>query len=413
MATFELSSKKYKSGRRTFTATLYELQPPDCVVDDVGTKYNKNGITFLEEYAEKALASIEDMSVRVEFIDEERTMIAGHGETGIVNDMPVFENATVIGHFTKGYIDNVVIDGESKRCVCGKGYLDEMCYPGFVAALEENLNNGIAVDGSIEIYKTKDNDAIVYKKGWIEKGRIPTEYVHSGWDMVMSPADPASTLLELNTKKKEEQNMEFNMDEVKSVITKTITELNEKDSAHASEIQKLNDQIAELNSQIESKDSVIAEKEATISELNASAEEMQKLLDKMKDDQKTYWAEREILEQEIAKAKVAEKLAELDATLGEFNEDEKEVAKDDIDKLREQINACQKKDELNNVSSEINSIKSKICMAIVAKQKADEKKQARIAEQNSHEEKVDIEDIFAEMCSESVVDDEKEDLNIF
>ena len=413
MATFELSSKKYKSGRRTFTATLYELQPPDCVVDDVGTKYNKNGITFLEEYAEKALDSIEDMSVRVEFIDEERTMIAGHGETGIVNDMPVFENATVIGHFTKGYIDNVVIDGESKRCVCGKGYLDEMCYPGFVAALEENLNNGIAVDGSIEIYKTKDNDAIVYKKGWIEKGRIPTEYVHSGWDMVMSPADPASTLLELNTKKKEEQNMEFNMDEVKSVITKTITELNEKDSAHASEIQKLNDQIAELNSQIESKDSVIAEKEATISELNASAEEMQKLLDKMKDDQKTYWTEREILEQEIAKAKVAEKLAELDATLGEFNEDEKEVAKDDIDKLREQINACQKKDELNNVSSEINSIKSKICMAIVAKQKADEKKQARIAEQNSHEEKVDIEDIFAEMCSESVVDDEKEDLNIF
>ena len=353
------------------------------------------------------------MSVRVEFIDEERTMIAGHGETGIVNDMPVFENATVIGHFTKGYIDNVVIDGESKRCVCGKGYLDEMCYPGFVAALEENLNNGIAVDGSIEIYKTKDNDAIVYKKGWIEKGRIPTEYVHSGWDMVMSPADPASTLLELNTKKKEEQNMEFNMDEVKSVITKTITELNEKDSAHASEIQKLNDQIAELNSQIESKDSVIAEKEATISELNASAEEMQKLLDKMKDDQKTYWAEREILEQEIAKAKVAEKLAELDATLGEFNEDEKEVAKDDIDKLREQINACQKKDELNNVSSEINSIKSKICMAIVEKQKADEKEKAKISEQNSHEEKVDIEDIFAEMCSESVVDDEKEDLNIF
>ena len=413
MATFELSSKKYKSGRRTFTATLYELQPPDCVVDDVGTKYNKNGITFLEEYAEKALDSIEDMSVRVEFIDEERTMIAGHGETGIVNDMPVFENATVIGHFTKGYIDNVVIDGESKRCVCGKGYLDEMCYPGFVAALEENLNNGIAVDGSIEIYKTKGNDAIVYKKGWIEKGRIPTEYVHSGWDMVMSPADPASTLLELNTKKKEEQNMEFNMDEVKSVITKTITELNEKDNAHASEIQKLNDQIAELNSQIESKDSVISEKDATISELNASAEEMQKLLDKMKDDQKTYWAEREILEQEIAKAKVAEKLAELDATLGEFNEDEKEVAKDDIDKLREQINACQKKDELNNVSSEINSIKSKICMAIVEKQKADEKEQARIAEQNSHEKKVDIEDIFAEMCSESVVDDEKEDLNIF
>ena len=102
MAIFELSTKKYKNGRRPFVATLYELQPPECVVDDVGTKYNKNGITFLEEYASKELDSIKDMSVRVEFIDEDRTMISGHGETGIVNDMPVFEKATVIGHCTEG-----------------------------------------------------------------------------------------------------------------------------------------------------------------------------------------------------------------------------------------------------------------------------------------------------------------------
>ena len=90
-----------------------------------------------------------------------------------------------------------------------------------------------------------------------------------------------------------------------------------------------------------------------------------------------------------------------------------EVAKDDIAELQKKIEECKKKEELCEVTSEINSIKSKICMAIVEKQKADEKEQARIAEQNSHEEKVDIEDIFAEMCSESVVDDEKEDLNIF
>lgn len=412
MTTFELSSKKYKSGRRPFTATLYELQPPDCVVDDVGTKYNKNGITFLEEYAEKTLDSIKDMSVRVEFIDEDRTMISGHGETGIINDMPVFENATVIGHFFEGYIDDVVIDGESKRCVCGKGYLDEMCYPNFVAALEENLNNGISVDGSIEIYKTKDNDAIVYKKGWIEKGRIPTEYVNSGWDMVMSPADPASTLLELNNKNKEENNMDFNMDEVKSVIKTTMTELNSKDEAHATEVQKLNDQISELNSQIENKDSVIAEKDGQISELNASVEQLTKALADMKSDQETYWAERNLLEAELAKAKVAEKLAELDGALSEFNEEEKSVAKDDIEKLKEDINACKKSDELNNVSSEINSIKSKICMAIVEKQKADEKEQKKISEQNSYGNN-NVEDIFSEMYMETLVKQEPEDLNIF
>lgn len=62
MAKFELSSKKYKNGRRKFTATLYELQPPECVVDDVGTKYNKNGITFLEEYAKKQLDNIKATS---------------------------------------------------------------------------------------------------------------------------------------------------------------------------------------------------------------------------------------------------------------------------------------------------------------------------------------------------------------
>ena len=412
MTTFELSSKKYKSGRRPFTATLYELQPPDCVVDDVGTKYNKNGITFLEEYAEKTLDSIKDMSVRVEFIDDERTMISGHGETGIVNDMPVFENATVIGHFFEGYIDDVVIDGESKRCVCGKGYLDEMCYPNFVAALEEDLNNGISVDGSIEIYKTKDNDAIVYKKGWLEKGRIPTEYVNSGWDMVISPADPASTLLELNNKNKEENNMDFNMDEVKSVIKTTMTELNSKDEAHMNEVQKLNDQISELNSQIENKDSVIAERDNQISELNASVEQLKKALADMKSDQETYWAERNLLEAELAKAKVTEKLSELDNALSEFNEEEKSVAKDDIEKLKEDINACKKSDELNNVSSEINSIKSKICMAIVEKQKADEKEQKKMSEQNSYENN-NVEDIFSEMYMEAPVKQEPEDLNIF
>ena len=411
MATFELSEKKYKSGRRTFTATLYELQPPDCVVDNVGTKYNKNGITFLEEYASKALDSIEDMSVRVEFIDDERTMIAGHGETGIVNDMPVFENATVVGHFTEGYIDDVVIDGEVKRCVCGKGYLDEMCYPGFVATLEESLNNGISVDGSIEIYKTKENDAIVYKNGWIEKGRIPTEYVHSGWDMVISPADPASTLLELNNQKKEEKSMDFNMDEVKSVIEKTITELNEKDAVHATEVQSLNTQISELNSQIENKDAEISEKENTITELNASVEQLKKVIADMEVERDNWWRQKDILEAELAKAKVAEKLSELDTTMGEFNEAEKEVAKEDIVALQEKIEKCEKSEELENVTSEINSIKSKICMAIVEKQKADEK--ARKSEQNSHEKQVTVEDIFGEMYMETPVNEEQEDLNIF
>lgn len=404
MAKFELSSKKYKNGRRKFIATLYELQPPECVVDDIGTKYNKNGITFLEEYAKEQLDSIKDMSVRVSFIDDERTMISDHGETGIINDMPVFENATTIGHFTKGWIDDVEINGETKRCVLGEGYLDEMCYPTFVASLESDLNNNVSVDGSIEIYKTKDNEGIVYKNGWLEKGRIPVEYVHSGWDMVMHPADSSSTLIELNNNKEEKKKMEFNMNEIKETIQSVISECNDKSADYETKI-------SELNSQIETKDAELATKESTISELNASVENLRNTLKQMEEDRDTYWAERVILEQELAKAKVAEKLAELDDSLAEFNTEEKEVAKDDIEKLKENINACKKTEELNDVASEINSIKSKICMSIVANQKKAES-EARIAEQNSFKE-TKVEDIFSEICSETNADENLEDVNIF
>ena len=399
MAIFELSSKKYKNGRRPFVATLYELQPPECVVDNVGTKYNKNGITFLEEYASKYLDSIKDMSVRVEFIDDDRTMILGHGETGIEDGLPLFNNATTVGHFIEGYIDDVEINGETKRCVCGKGYLDEMAYQPFIKSLEEQINNGSSVDGSIEIYRTENNEAIVYLDGWHDKGRIPTEYIHSGWDFVLCPADESSTLLELNnSKNKKEEQKKMDEKELKELIQTTISETNSKND-------ELNAQIAELNSQIEAKDN-------TISELNASVEQLQTTIDKMEADHRTYWEEREILEKELAKAKVAEKLAELDATLSEFNEKEKECASEDIEKLKECINACEKKDELNNVSAEINSIKSKICMDIVAKQKKAEAN-AVVAEQNSVKEQKETEvvDIFSEMCTETQTEDE--DVNIF
>lgn len=407
MPIFELSSKKHKNGRRPFKASLYELQPPECVVDDVGTKYNKNGITFLEEYASQTLESIKDMSVRVEFIDDERTMILAHGDTGVSDDgLPLFNNATTIGHFTKGYIADITLNGETKRCVCGDGYLDEMAYQPFIQSLETQLNNGNSVDGSIEIYRTDNNDAIVYKKGWLEKGRIPTEYIHSGWDMVINPADTSSTLLELNNSETNKEDKTLDEKELKELIQSTISETNSKNEEF---IAKIN----ELNSTIIEKDSVIAEKEEKIVELNASIEQLQGALDKLKADHETYWAERELLEKELVKAKVAEKLGELESTISEFNDDEKAIAKDDIDKLKASLNACEKKDELNNATAEINSIKSKICMSIVEKQKKTDA-EAKIAEQNSAKENKDNEviDIFSEMCSETQ-DDNEEDVNIF
>ena len=381
MAIFELSNKKYKNGRRPFTAILYELQPPESVVDDVGTKFNKNGITFLEEYSAQQLESIKDMSVTVEFIDEERTMISGHGETGIEDGFPVFDNATTVGHFTKGYIDNVEINGETKRCVLGKGFLDEMRYKSFIDSLETEINNGNSVDGSIEIYRSEGNENIVYKKGWIPQGRIPTEFIHSGWAMVLNPADVNSTLLELNSKNKNKEELEMDEKTMRDVIVNAINETNSKND-------ELNATIAELNSTIESKD-------AEIVELNATVEQVQKALDDLKKEHETYWAERDALEKELGALKAKARIGELNSAIEGFSDDEKKYAESEINSFNE--------DPMNG---DVDAIVSKIYAGIGQASK----ETAKVAEQNSANNETEL-DIFSEI--NSAEDAEDNDVNIF
>ena len=381
MALFELSSKKYKNGRRPFVAALYELQPPECVVDGVGTKFNKNGITFLEEYASKQLDSIKDMSVTVAFLDEERTMISDHGNTGTEDGLPVFENSTAVGHFTRGYIDDVEIDGKRKRCVVGEGLLDEMRYKPFIETLETELNNGKSVNGSIEIYRSEGNDGIVYKKGWLPEGRIPTEYVHSGWAMVLNPADVNSTLLELNSKK---QNKEENtMDEktMRDVIANAINETNSKNEELANKIQELND--------------AIKEKDDKIAELTKNADD-KKGEDKNKDDKIQELNDKVAeLESKLNDCKKAEQNSKLDKALEVFSEDEQKFAESEINSFRE--------DPLN---SDVEAIVGKIYSGIgqAAKESAQ-----KIAEQNSANNDSEL-DIFSEVNS---VEDDNDDVSIF
>lgn len=384
MAIFELSNKKYKNGRRPFTAILYELQPPESVVDDVGTKFNKNGITFLEEYSAQQLDSIKDMSVTVEFLDEERTMINGHGETGIEDGFPTFDNATTVGHFTNGYIDDVEINGEVKRCVLGKGFLDEMRYKPFIETLETEINNGNSVDGSIEIYRSEGNENIVYKKGWIPQGRIPTEFIHSGWAMVLNPADVNSTLLELNSKNQNKEDTEMDEKTMRDLIVSTISETNSKND-------ELNATIAELNSAIESKD-------AQIVELNATVEQVQKALDDLKKEHETYWAERDALEKELGELKAKARIGELNSAIEGFSDEEKKYAEIEINSFNE-----------DPMSGNVDAIVNKIYAGIgTATKKAEN--EAKIAELNSAKENEKI-DIFSEVNSAEEENDD--DVNIF
>lgn len=402
MAQFELSAQKYKNGRRPFTAILYELQPPDCVdtENEVGTKYNKNGITFLEEYCAPQLESIKDMSVTVEFLDEDRTQIYGHGLTGKTEDgMPTFNDSVVVGHFIEGYITDATIDNEKKRVVCGKGYLDEMRYSKFIAELEENLNNGVSVDGSIEIYRPEGSDSIIYKYGWKEKGRIPTSFVHSGWAFVLNAADPTSTLVELNQKnqsKGEEKEMEFNVDEIKSVIQTTITELNNDKKVYEDRITELNSEIAARDDKIKECESTIEGKDAEINTLTATVEQVQKALDDLKKEQEGMWEERETLEKELGKLRAEKRIAEMNEAISTYTEEEQKFAESEINSFKE-----------NPLEGDIDAITSKICVGIVAKQKAE----AKVVETNSKEDEVKVDDIFSEMCSEEF--NSEEDINIF
>lgn len=382
MALFELSSKKYKNGRRPFVAALYELQPPECVIDGVGTKFNENGITFLEEYASQQLDSIKDMSVTVAFLDDERTMISDHGDTGTEDGLPVFENSTAVGHFTRGYIDDVEIDGRRKRCVVGEGLLDEMRYKPFIETLEVELNNGRSVNGSIEIYRSEGNESIMYKKGWLPEGRIPTEYIHSGWAMVLNPADTNSTLLELNSQKenKEEKNT---MDEktMRDVIVNAINEVSSKNDELTNKIQELND--------------AIEEKDGKIAELTKNADD-KKDEDKNKDDKIQELNDKVAeLESKLNDCKKSEQNSRLDKALEVFSEDEQKFAESEINSFRE--------DPLSgNVEAIVGKIYSGIGQA--AKESAQ-----KIAEQNSANNDSEL-DIFSEVNS---VEDDNDDVSIF
>lgn len=402
----EISQRSNKNGRVPIKIALLKIH-------DDPNETNKNGIHWKKEYVLNAIDSVKGMPLCCEFVSEDKSCPLGHGLTGEVIDSngvhePVFENSDVVGTFEKAEIETIKdINGNEIEALCGYGYLYYQRYPKLVDWVRKGFATG-EVSTSIEIMGLKENDnKIIYEDGYNENMRSPMIYCFSGCALLsIAPSDDDAVVLEISqrkiTNKEEKKNMEFDKKEFEAVIKSALSEINSEKKSHDEEVSELNEKISELNSKVE-------EKDAKISELNASVEQLQETLKKMESDRDTYWAEREILEREIAKAKVAEKLAELDSSLSEFNAEEKEIAKEDIEELKKNINACQKKEELNNVTSEINSIKSKICMEIVAKQKQAES-EARISEQNSEE--VKIEDIFSEVCSEKYVDDDEE-VNIF
>ena len=399
MKTFEISKRASKNGRRKFKAILHEIYPDESVDEakGVGTIYNRNGITWQKAYCEAALPTIQDMSIRVEFLNDERTEICGHGDTGATQDgLPIFENAETIGHFTKGYISEIEdVDGEKKTVCIGEGYLDEMCYQNYVSKLIEDIENNNPPSGSVEIYRTDNNDAIVYRFGYKEQGRIPSEFIYSGYALLgIPPADETAKILELNEKNKEDLN-EMTDVEIKALVSQTVEEL----SARTSEINKCKEEcdakIAEANAAVEK---ITAEK----NEIEANAQQIQAALDQVEAERTELskkfdelWEEHKALEKALGEAKARERIGEMNAAIAEFSDEEKAYAQAEIDAFN-----------TDPTTTEINSIVNKIWEGIGKAARANEKV---VAEQNAADDAT-VEDIFSEV---ETTDASAEDENIF
>lgn len=401
MKTFEIfseSKKKGQNGRRKFKAILYRIFPDSCVDEEAqaGTQYNKNGITWLREYCEKALPSIKGMSLKCEFLDEERTELCGHGMTDIEDGIAIFENAVVIGTFSDGYIDEVELPNGEKITACiGVGEIDSSCYNNLCKKLDEDIANGIYPSGSVEIMRTEDNDGIIYKYGYKDYGRIPTEFIHSGYAILgVTPSDQNAKLVELNETPKEDIDT-MNDAEIKALVEQTVTSM----MNHTAEINQCKDdcekQIAELNATLET---VTAEKNEAI----ANSEKIQAALDDCKKElEETYkkidglYEEMNALRDELGKAKAKERVGELNAAIATFTDAEKEYAKAEIEAFT-----------ADPIASEINSVVNKIWEGIGKKAKED----AIVAEQNAANQRTSVEDIFSAVETKPMVDT---DTNIF
>lgn len=174
-------------GRRKVKVVLHEIYPDR-------THWNRNGITYLEQYTRDNADSIKGMPLCAEFLDDDKEVPYGHGLTGQIRNMPVFEDSVQVGAFESWSIEDIEIDGEMRRCLCATGYINESRYPNFVRWLEKQLESGSPVYGSVEFSGTKDNDGeIIYDGGWKEQGRVPMIYDYIGHSLIsITPADDAA-----------------------------------------------------------------------------------------------------------------------------------------------------------------------------------------------------------------------------
>lgn len=350
----EISQATNPNGRRKVKLALHEIYPDR-------TQWNRNGITYLEQYTRDNADSVKGMPLCAEFLDDDKDIPYGHGLTGHIKSMPVFENSVQVGVCEDWSIEDIEIEGEAHRCLCATGYINEGRYPKFVKWIEDQVANGETLRGSVEFVGTKDNDGeIIYDGGWKEEGRVPMIYDYSGYCILsVKPSDPSAILIELNQFRNNLEDVEMNEEmknafsdlksEVISAFKETRkAEMNEEISSLESKVTELNAKIAELNTQIEEKDKEIEELNRKCNEANAEAAKKDEEVNSKVEELNSTIAEKDA---ELNKMKKANRVAELNQALSSFTDEEKNYAKEEIDAF----NADPFSVEINQITTKIES----------------------------------------------------------
>ena len=200
-------SEEDVAGRVKIRMSCLEIVPDN-------SHYNSNGISWLEEYIDDNLKSAIGMPYVVSWFDEENQIPSDHGTMSYNEDGYVEFEGVSVGSVQNCFIEDVEIDGITKKLLMTEGYLYSQRYPLFVKWLREEILNN-KVYGSIEINGKGKNKKIEYldgstnSDGSMKDGRIPTKFDFSGLAILYltEPSDKNSIVFEVNSK---QDNLDIN-----------------------------------------------------------------------------------------------------------------------------------------------------------------------------------------------------------
>jgi len=171
------------------------------------SQWNKNGITWLEQYVQDNIDSAIGMPYVVSWMDEENQIPSDHGTMSYDDEGYVQFDGVAVGTVLDAYITNININGKDTRVLMTEGYLYKQRYSKFIDWLKNEIQNG-SVHGSIEINGKGKLKTIEYlngsrnEDGSLKMGRIPTVFDFSGLAILYltEPADDNSIVFEVNSK---------------------------------------------------------------------------------------------------------------------------------------------------------------------------------------------------------------------